>query len=52
MLTHAVQSTRHPDQLPAVSNEVLRSVTLAGLASELARLHARFVIKDASDADD
>lgn len=33
-------------------NEVLRSVTLAGLASEVARLRARFVIKDASGADD
>jgi tRNA-splicing ligase RtcB (3'-phosphate/5'-hydroxy nucleic acid ligase) len=33
-------------------NEVLRSVELAGLASEVARLKARFVIKDASKADD
>ncbi|MCB9851136.1 MAG: RtcB family protein [Phycisphaerales bacterium] len=33
-------------------NEVLRSVKLAGLASEVARLKARFVIKDASAADD
>jgi len=33
-------------------NEVLRSVTLAGLASEVARLRARFVIKDSSEADD
>lgn len=33
-------------------DEVLRSVKLAGLASEVARLRARFVIKDASDADD
>lgn len=33
-------------------NEVLRSVTSAGLASEVARLKARFVIKDASSADD
>ena len=33
-------------------DEVLRSVKLAGLASEVARLKARFVIKDASDADD
>ena len=32
--------------------EVLRSVKLAGLASEVARLRARFVIKDASKADD
>lgn len=33
-------------------NEVLRSVKLAGLASEVARLKARFVIKDGSEADD
>jgi tRNA-splicing ligase RtcB len=33
-------------------DEVLRSVKLAGLASEVARLRARFVIKDASAADD
>ncbi len=33
-------------------NEVLRSVTKAGLADEVARLHARFVIKDADKADD
>ena len=33
-------------------NEVLRSVTEAGLASEVARLRACFVIKDASKADD
>lgn len=32
--------------------EVLRSVTVAGLASEVARLKARFVIKDGSAADD
>lgn len=32
--------------------EVLRSVELAGLASEVARLDARFVIKDGSPADD
>jgi tRNA-splicing ligase RtcB len=32
--------------------EVLRSVTLAGLASEVARLRARFVIKDGDKADD
>ena len=47
---------RYPmDEAPAVYkdfNEVLRSVTTAGLASEVARLKARFVIKDASDADD
>jgi tRNA-splicing ligase RtcB len=33
-------------------DEVLRSVTLAGLATEVARLHARFVIKDGDKADD
>jgi len=33
-------------------NEVLRSVELAGLASEVARLDARFVIKDGDKADD
>ncbi len=33
-------------------DEVLRSVKLAGLASETARLKARFVIKDAAKADD
>ncbi len=33
-------------------NEVLRSVKSAGLASEVARLKARFVIKDGSKADD
>lgn len=32
--------------------EVLRSVELAGLASTVARLKARFVVKDASGADD
>jgi tRNA-splicing ligase RtcB len=31
---------------------VLRSVTGAGPASEVARLQAKFVIKDASKADD
>ena len=43
------------DEAPAVYKdfeEVLRSVTGAGLASEVARLKARFVIKDASAADD
>jgi tRNA-splicing ligase RtcB (3'-phosphate/5'-hydroxy nucleic acid ligase) len=43
------------DEAPAVYkdfDEVLRSVKLAGLASEVARLRARFVIKDASAADD
>lgn len=33
-------------------DEVLRSVKSAGLATEVARLKARFVIKDASEADD
>jgi tRNA-splicing ligase RtcB (3'-phosphate/5'-hydroxy nucleic acid ligase) len=33
-------------------DEVLRSVKSAGLASEVARLKARFVIKDSSAADD
>jgi tRNA-splicing ligase RtcB (3'-phosphate/5'-hydroxy nucleic acid ligase) len=32
--------------------EVLRSVESAGLAHQVAKLHARFVIKDASKADD
>ncbi len=43
------------DEAPAAYkdfNEVLRSVKSAGLASEVARLKARFVIKDASGADD
>lgn len=43
------------DEAPAVYkdfDEVLRSVKLAGLASEVARLKARFVVKDASKADD
>jgi len=47
---------RYPrDEAPAAYkdfDEVLRSVTGAGLASEVARLKARFVIKDASKADD
>lgn len=47
---------RYPkDEAPAAYKdfeEVLRSVKLAGLASEVARLEARFVIKDASAADD
>jgi len=47
---------RYPkDEAPAAYkdfNEVLRSVTGAGLAAEIARLKARFVIKDASKADD
>lgn len=33
-------------------NEVLTSVKQAGLASEVARLQARFVIKDGAEADD
>ncbi len=43
------------DEAPAAYkdfDEVLRSVKSAGLASEVARLKARFVIKDASKADD
>ncbi len=43
------------DEAPAAYKdfeEVLRSVKSAGLASEVARLKARFVIKDASKADD
>ncbi|MEZ6131774.1 MAG: RtcB family protein [Planctomycetaceae bacterium] len=43
------------DEAPAAYkdfNEVLRSVKAAGLASEVARLRARFVIKDGDKADD
>jgi tRNA-splicing ligase RtcB len=43
------------DEAPAAYkdfNEVLRSVTTAGLPSEVARLKARFVIKDGDKADD
>lgn len=43
------------DEAPAAYkdfDEVLRSVRLAGLASEVARLRARFVIKDGDAADD
>ena len=43
------------DEAPAAYKdfeEVLRSVTGAGPASEVARLQAKFVIKDASKADD
>lgn len=43
------------DEAPAVYkdfDEVLKSVKLAGLATEVARLKARFVIKDESKADD
>ena len=41
------------DEAPAAYkdfNEVLNSVRLAGLASEVARLRARFVIKDSDDS--
>jgi tRNA-splicing ligase RtcB len=43
------------DEAPAVYKDfeqVLASVKHAGLAEEVARLHARFVIKDAGKADD
>ncbi len=43
------------DEAPAAYkdfDEVLRSVKLAGLATEVARLQARFVIKDGAPADD
>jgi tRNA-splicing ligase RtcB len=43
------------DEAPAAYkdfNEVLRSVKSAGLAMEVARLQARFVIKDGDQADD
>ena len=43
------------DEAPAAYkdfNEVLRSVKSAGLATEVARLRARFVIKDGDTADD
>lgn len=43
------------DEAPAAYkdfNEVLKSVEQADLATEVARLHARFVIKDADKADD
>lgn len=43
------------DEAPAAYknfDEVLRSVKVAGLAAEVARLHAKFVIKDDSDPDD
>ncbi|MEO1536024.1 MAG: RtcB family protein, partial [Planctomycetota bacterium] len=47
---------RYPrDEAPEVYkdfDEVLKSVELAGLASEVARLEARFVIKDGDKADD
>ena len=53
ILTNCRQYPR--DEAPAAYknfDEVLRSVTAAGLASEVARLRARFVIKDADKADD
>jgi len=53
ILTNCRQYPR--DEAPAAYkdfDEVLRSVKTAGLASEVARLKARFVIKDASKADD
>jgi tRNA-splicing ligase RtcB len=43
------------DEAPAAYkdfSEVINSVQLAGLATEVARLRARFVIKDADKADD
>ena len=43
------------DEAPAAYKdfeEVLRSVKTAGLATEVARLKARFVIKDGDSADD
>lgn len=47
---------RYPkDEAPAAYkdfDEVLKSVEKAGLATEVARLRARFVIKDSSGADD
>ncbi len=47
---------RYPiDESPAAYKdfkEVLRSVETAGLAKTVATLKARFVIKDASEADD
>lgn len=55
---HDILSNCHyypKDEAPAAYkdfNEVLRSVKVAGLAAEVARLRARFVIKDGSDPDD
>lgn len=43
------------DEAPAAYedfDEVLRSVKLAGLASEVARLQARFMSKDTAKAND
>lgn len=53
ILTNCRQYPR--DEAPAAYkdfDEVLRSVRLAGLASEVARLTARFVLKDADKPDD
>jgi tRNA-splicing ligase RtcB len=53
ILTNCRQYPR--DEAPAAYKNfdaVLDSVAKAGLASEVARLEARFVIKDASAADD
>lgn len=58
LLTHDIMSncSVYPkDEAPAAYkdfHEVLSSVTEAGLAREVAKLRARFVIKDGSDADD
>ncbi|MEI6231712.1 MAG: RtcB family protein [Planctomycetota bacterium] len=58
MLDHDILSNcrQYPkDEAPAAYkdfDEVLKSVTSAGLASPVARLKARFVIKDSSGADD
>lgn len=52
ILTNCSQYPR--DEAPAAYKDfdaVLDSVAKAGLASEVARLRARFVIKDASAAD-
>ena len=53
ILTNCRQYPR--DEAPAAYkdfDEVVRSVRGAGLANEVARLRAKFVIKDASKADD
>jgi tRNA-splicing ligase RtcB len=53
ILTNCRQYPR--DEAPAAYkdfDEVLRSVKQAGLATEVARLKARFVIKDSTQADD
>jgi tRNA-splicing ligase RtcB len=57
-VTHAILTNcrNYPkDEAPAAYKdfgEVVRSVELAGLATTVARLQARFVIKDADTADD